>query len=264
LALKLAITGAAGRMGKRLISLITDDNECELACAVEAAGHDAQGPDAGELAGAGTLGVEVTAGITGEIDCIIDFSFHEVAPMVAAAAVERRAALVCGTTGLTDEERSTVEAVAEFVPLVFEPNMSVGVNLLFESVGKVAASLGTGYDVEIVETHHRFKKDAPSGTALKLAERIAEGRGQKLDKVIRHGREGAVGERPEGEIGMHAVRQGDVVGEHVITFTTIGETVTIAHRAHSRDAFSSGAIRAAKFISGKEPRRYSLAQVLGL
>jgi len=263
-ALHLAVTGASGRMGKRLVSLIAADPELELVSAVEAAGHDALGSDAGELAGAGKLGVEVTAGLAGEIDCIIDFSFHEAAPGNAAAAVDLKAGLVCGTTGLTPEERAAVEAAAEYVPLVFEPNMSVGVNLLFESVGKVAASLGEDYDVEIVETHHRFKKDAPSGTALKLAGKIADGRTQKLEKAIRHGREGQVGERPRGEIGMHAVRQGDVVGEHVITFTTIGETVTVAHRAHSRDAFASGALRAAKFLAGKGPGRYSMAEVLGL
>jgi 4-hydroxy-tetrahydrodipicolinate reductase len=251
-------------MGRRLAALVSEDKELKLAAATEAKGSPHLGADAGELAGVGPLGVRVTEDVPRGVDCIVDFSFHGAAPATARRAVELGANLVMGTTGLSAGERASVEEAAKKIALVLEPNMSVGVNLLFETVGALAAALGPDYDVEIVETHHRFKKDAPSGTALRLAERIARSRGSKLDEVLRHGRKGESGERPRGEIGMHALRQGDVVGEHVVTYSTLGETVSIAHRAHSRDAFAAGALRAVKYLAGRKPGRYSMREVLGL
>ena len=181
-----------------------------------------------------------------------------------AEAVVKDAAVVTGTTGLTDEQKAEIEKAAEKIPVLFAPNMSVGVNLLFKLVGEVAAALGDAYDIEIIETHHRFKKDAPSGTALRLAEKIAEATGRDIAKDIVHGREGAVGERTEREIGMHAVRGGDIVGDHIVLYSTLGERVELTHRAHTRDTFVRGALRAARFLVGKPAGMYDMRDVLGL
>jgi len=195
---------------------------------------------------------------------LVDFSFHTNVPVTAQAAAAAGRALVLGTTGLTPSEEQAIRAAAGVIPVVWAPNMSLGVNVLFALVKQAAATLGLDYDVEIDETHHRFKKDAPSGTALRLAERIAEGRNQSLGDVACYGRKGISGERPKGEIAIHALRMGDVVGDHTVTFGVAGERVELTHKASSRDAFAMGALRAAQWAAGRKPGLYDMSDVLGL
>lgn len=262
--LSIAISGAAGRMGRTLVRLAAADPELALAAAIERADHPKLGQDAGELAGAGRLGVPLASSMEADIGALIDFSTPEAVRERAALAVARRAALVVGTTGLGPEANAALEKAAATVPVLAAPNMSAGVNLLFELAGEVARRLGDGYDVEILETHHRFKADAPSGTALRLAERVASALGRDLATDAVHGRQGRPGPRNAREIGLHAVRAGDVVGEHTLVFASLGERVELTHRAHSRDAFALGALRAAKFLAGRPPGQYGMAEVLGL
>jgi 4-hydroxy-tetrahydrodipicolinate reductase len=194
----------------------------------------------------------------------VDFTFHTAVPGNAAAAAAAGTALVIGTTGLDEAETAAVGKAAGKIAIVHAPNMSLGVNLLFALAGRAAEALGLEYDVEIVETHHRHKKDAPSGTALKLGECVALGRGQKLAQVVVHGREGQTGERPRGQIGMHAVRAGAVVGDHTVLFASEGERVELTHRAISRDTFAMGALRAAQWAVGRPAGLYDMKSVLEL
>jgi 4-hydroxy-tetrahydrodipicolinate reductase len=195
---------------------------------------------------------------------VIDFTSHVGVPATIAVVAKAGKALVIGTTGLTRDEQAALDKAAVRVPIVYAPNMSVGVNLLFRLVGQVAKTLGSGYDVEIVEAHHNQKKDAPSGTARKLAENIAAALGRDLEHDGVYGREGIVGARGPNEIGVHAVRAGDIVGEHTVIYAGPGERIEITHRAHSRDTFARGALRAAKRVVGKPPKLYSMLDVLGL
>ncbi len=260
----LGINGAAGRMGQRLVHLIGEDSELALGAALEAANHPRQGHDIGDIAGLGKLGVPLRADLPREqrLDVLIDFSMPEGTMTVLPWCVERRIPLVAATTGHTAEQRRQIEAIADHTALLMAPNMSLSVNVLFQLVRQAAALLaGKGFDVEIVERHHRFKKDAPSGTALHFARIVQEVMGQTQ---LRHGREGLVGERPPHEIGMHALRTGDNVGEHTIIFSTLGETLELVHRGHTRDSYARGALLAAKFLAGKPPGRYTMDDVLGL
>jgi 4-hydroxy-tetrahydrodipicolinate reductase len=196
-------------------------------------------------------------------EAVVDFSFHEaVAPNVERAAAEG-VAYVIGTTGLAPEEQARVDACAAKIPIVQAANYSLGVNLLLDLVRRAARVLGPAYDVELVEMHHRHKKDAPSGTALMLANAAAEGRGVRLDDVACHGRSGIVGERPEGEIALHALRGGSVVGDHTVMFAGDVERVEITHKAQGREAFAAGALRAAKWAAGRAPGKYDMRDVLG-
>jgi len=255
---RIVLNGACGRMGRILADLIDADDALELVAALEAPGHPGLG---GAL---GKAGVKVTDALDIDADVLIDFSLPAGTMACLAACVARDVAMVIGTTGLTDAQAERVRAAAEKVPVVFAPNMSAGVNLLFSLVGEVARALGPDYDCEIVEMHHRFKKDAPSGTALQLARKIAEATGRSIPADAVFGREGKVGERTPREIGIHAVRAGDVVGEHTVSFTTLGERVELAHRASSRETFARGALRAAKWLLGREPGLYTMLDVLGL
>jgi 4-hydroxy-tetrahydrodipicolinate reductase len=262
--MKICVCGAAGRMGRVIIGLIAAAEDLELAAAVDGHGVPAVGQDAGVTAGVGPLGVKILTGLEAEADAVIDFSVREAARGTAHLCRERCISMVLGTTGLTAEDEAEVEKTAAVVPCVVSPNMSVGVNLLFALAPQVAAALGDDYDIEIVEMHHSFKKDAPSGTALRLGERIAEARGKALEDLMVCGRQGQVGERPRGPIGIHAVRGGDVVGDHTVMFAGQGERVELVHRASSRESFARGAIRAARFAVGREPGRYTMRDVLGL
>ncbi|MCQ2388491.1 MAG: 4-hydroxy-tetrahydrodipicolinate reductase [Kiritimatiellae bacterium] len=242
---KLAIVGAAGRMGQMLARLAVPMSDVEVVARVDVAdGFDAAVP-------AGT-------------DAVIDFSFHAAAPANARRAAEIGAAYVLGTTGLSAEEQAAVDAAAAAVPVVQSGNYSLGVNLLVELVKRAAQVLGKEYDVEVVEMHHKHKKDAPSGTALMLARSVAEGRGVKLEDCVCHGREGMVGERPEGEIAVHALRGGSVVGDHVVMFAGDVERVELVHKAQSREAFAAGAIRAALWAVGRKPGKYAMRDVLAV
>lgn len=197
-------------------------------------------------------------------DVVVDFSLHHAVPAVAQLCGRYGRALVSGTTGLSDEERAELEAAARLVPVVWASNFSTGVNTLFWLTRKAAEILGPGYDLEVVEMHHRLKQDAPSGTATTLAEILAEVRGAQLAQVARHGREGVVGPRTDEEIGVHALRGGDVVGDHTVIFAANGERVELAHKASSRDTFANGALRAAAWVRSQPPGLYDMQAVLGL
>jgi 4-hydroxy-tetrahydrodipicolinate reductase len=260
----IGINGVCGRMGQRILQLAHEDNELTLGAAMDAADHPWQRRDIGELAGLGELGVPVRAELPSEIrlDALIDFSTPRGTMAVLPPCVARRIPLVVATTGHTPAQRQEIEAAAQKTALLMAPNMSLAVNVLMKLVGQAAGALREkGFDVEILERHHRFKKDSPSGTALHIAHTIQEAMGQTQ---LRYGREGLVGERPAHEIGIHAIRVGDNVGEHTIVFSTLGETLELTHRAHTRDCYARGALQAAKFLAGKPPGRYTMNDVLGL
>jgi 4-hydroxy-tetrahydrodipicolinate reductase len=202
--------------------------------------------------------------VIGNGDVVIDFSFHSVTPGVAAICAEYKKALVIGTTGHSAAEQESIRAHSRVIPMVWASNYSTGVNALFWLTRKAAEILGPGFDLEVVEMHHRLKKDAPSGTATTLAEILAEVRQLQLQQAIRHGREGIVGERTSEEIGMHSIRGGDVVGDHTVIFAANGERVELTHKASSRDTFANGALRAAGWVANQPPGIYSMQEVLGL
>lgn len=262
----IAILGAAGRMGGALVRCCNRLPAIQLAAAVERSEHPMIGQDVGLLAGAGRTGVLIAGSMEAALaaEVWIDFTFHTVVPDNAAAAARLGKSMVIGTTGLDGAESEAVRAATRAIPIVWAPNMSLGVNLLFTLAERAAGILGLEYDAEIVETHHRHKKDAPSGTALGLAERVARGRGQKLNDAACYGREGIVGERPTGQIGIHAVRGGDVVGDHTLSFSSEGERIELTHRATNRDALAMGALRAALWVAGRKPGLYDMQHVLGL
>jgi len=262
---RIAVSGAAGRMGRNLVRLALADPEMELAAALEGAGNPALGQDAGLLAGAGAeCGVKLSEKLSAKVDCVVDFSGPEGTMQRLAEARAARIALVSGTTGLDPDQKAEFEAAAASIPVILAPNMSMGANLLIRLAGQAARALGAGYDIEVVEAHHHHKADAPSGTALRLAEAAAEARGLDLAKSVVHGRSGRPGARPREEIGIHAVRAGDIIGEHTVIFAAIGERIELVHRVSSRDGFCLGALRAARFLAGKPPGNYTMSQVLGL
>lgn len=261
--MNVAVNGAAGAMGRRVVSLVSQASQCRLVCALERAGHPALGQDAGVLVGAGALGIRLGVDLCGAPDVLIDFSAPESTMERARQCAAAGVAFVTGTTGLTEAELAELrDDVATRVPLLAAPNMSIGVNLLFRLAAEVARALGDGYDIEIVEAHHRRKKDAPSGTAAELARRICAELERDPAVVLRHGREGLCGPRTPEEIGIHAVRGGDIVGDHTVIFAAEGERVELVHKASSRDVFARGAVRAAVFLAGREPGVYSMQDVL--
>jgi 4-hydroxy-tetrahydrodipicolinate reductase len=241
---KIIITGSNGRMGQALLACAPHHRE------IEVVGQIDQGDD--------------LAGIVGRCDVVIDFSSHNATPGIAELCAQQGKAMIIGTTGLDDAARSRITNCASRIPIVLASNFSTGVNTLFWLARKAAEILGPGYDLEIVEMHHRLKKDAPSGTARSLADILAAVRQQQLAKVARHGREGIVGERTPEEIGIHAVRGGDVVGDHTVIFATPGERVELTHKASSRETFANGALRAALWVARQQPGLYDMQDVLGL
>jgi len=249
-------------MGRRVVELIHENERLELAAAIERAEHEAVGCDVGEYCGLGPLGVKVESQLSQKVDAAIDFSSPEGTASIVAACRELAVPLVVATTGLNAEQRRAVESAAKQIPMVVAPNMSLGVNLLLRLVGQAAAALkDADVDIEIIERHHRYKKDAPSGTALEFARVVADAGGPRR---LVHGRQGPVGARPRDEIGLHAIRGGDIVGEHIVAFCLLGETIEFVHKAQSRDCFARGALQAARFIAGRKPGIYSMADVLGL
>src|SRR4051794_33729331 len=261
---RIAINGACGRMGQRMIALAREDGDLQIVAAVDSPRHPNQGRDAGELAGIGPNGVRVTSALPLEVqpDVAIDFSTPEGTQGIVKACEARKIPIVVATTGHSDAQRREIEAAAHATAILFSPSMSLVVNLLFKLVRDTAAALkGKGFDVEIIERHHRFKKDSPSGTAMHFA-RIVQG-AMDIPKLV-HGRDGMVGERPPTEIGIHAIRAGDNVGEHTILFSALGETLELVHKGYSRDSYARGALLAAKFLANKPAGRYTMADVLGL
>jgi len=263
--LRIAITGAAGRMGRRIAALAIEAEAFDIAAATEMPGHEALGRDVGELAGVGRFGVAVSADLPNdaEVDVLIDFSLPEGTMKFLPVCRRRKIALITGTTGLTASQQAEVADSAREIPILQAANFSVGINVLLNVVALVARTLGGDYDIEVAETHHRFKKDAPSGTAIALARSICAAVGKDYGETAVLGRGGQCPRKP-GEIGMHALRVGDTVGEHAVHFGALGETVTVAHSAHTRDTFVRGALRAAEWIGGKQPGLYNMQDVLGL
>ncbi len=260
--LAVGIHGATGRMGTRLIQLIQADPALRLAAALDRSDHPGIGADAGTLAGVGVLGVPLSSRLERPADVVIDFSLPAGTIALAEQCRQRAIPLVVGTTGFEPDQRRVLERAAETIPLLISPNLSRAVNLLMRLAGEAARALGDAADIEIVERHHHFKKDAPSGTALRLAEIVGRAIGSGPDQFA-HGRAGQVGERPRGEIGLHALRTGDNPGEHTVVFGLMGECLELSHRALNRDGFALGALDAAKFLAGKPARLYTMDDLLG-
>ncbi len=265
--LKVIVIGAAGRMGRRLVANIAAADDLELVGAVEAPQSPLLGQDAGVTAGIAANGVKISSDlkdIVNQADAVIDFSIGDVVAN-AEIAVAAGCSMVIGTTALSESDKASLEALAEDGGRIVQaPNMSVGVNLLFHLCSQVTEILGNEYDIEIIEMHHNLKKDAPSGTAVRLAEVIADARNLSYQNDVMHGRVGIVGERQPNEIGMHAVRGGDVVGDHTVIFATGGERIELTHKASSRDTFAKGALRAARFLATATAGLYDMQDVLGL
>jgi len=265
-AANIVVIGAAGRMGSRIVALHREAG-LRLAAALEAPGHRALGRDAGEVAGAGVLGVPLTADAAAAITrdrVLIEFSVPEASLEHLRLVARAGARAVIGTTGFSAAQREEIATLARQAAILVAPNMSVAVTLAFSLLRTMAKALGDDYDVEITEVHHRYKKDAPSGTAVRMAEIVAEALGRDLRKVGVYGREGLPGERSGKEIGVMSLRSGDVVGEHTVSFGTLGERLELTHRAHSRDTFARGALRAVRWIAGRGPGLYSMHDVLGI
>ncbi len=265
--IRVMVAGAAGRMGARILHTAHEHPDVFLAGAFERPDHPAVGRDAGELAGLGVLGVPVAGSIEeleGDGDVLIDFTSPETTLVNARTAAERGWSLVIGTTGIAGELLEALRERTAGLGCVMAPNMSVGVNVMFRVASEMARALGEDYDVEILETHHRFKKDAPSGTALRLARILAEALGRELEDAAVYERRGMIGERSRDEIGIQSWRAGDVTGEHTVMFGGIGERLELTHRAHNRDNFAKGAIRAALWVVDQPPGFYDMQDVLGL
>lgn len=265
--MNVAIVGAAGRMGGRLIHSVLETDGLELTGAVERPGHPQIGFDAGLVAGAGELGVKIVddlATAMAAADVLIDFTFPDVTLGNLEVCAGLNKMLVSGSTGFTPEQKAQVAKHAEQIPVVLAPNMSVGVNACFKLLKEAAQILGDDFDVEVVELHHNKKKDSPSGTAVRMGEVVAESLGRDYNQVANYHREGMCGERSKEEIGMQTVRGGDIVGEHTVYFIGMGERIEISHRAMSRDMFARGATRACLWLDGKTPGLYDMQDVLEL
>jgi len=265
--MRLCVVGAAGRMGQMLVRQIANHPDVSLGAATERAGANTIGKDAGELAGVGRLNVAISDNAEQAIAAcqgVIDFTTPAATLRHAEIAAQHGVAMVIGTTGMEARHDADIAKAAQRIVLVKSGNMSLGVNLLTALVAKVSAALDAGYDIEIVEMHHKHKVDAPSGTALMLGQAAAQGRKVKLDEVSARGRDGQTGARRKGDIGFASLRGGDVVGDHTVVFAGPGERLELTHRAASREIFANGAIRAALWTQGKKPGLYSMNDVLGI
>lgn len=259
----IAITGAAGRMGERLIALAKQDSDFQVIGAIERPDHPAQSRDAGEVAGVGTVGLPITFDLRPTPQVLIDFTVPASTRHWLKTCRDRGIAMVIGTTGLQPPDHAAIDRAAADIPILQAPNMSVAVNVLFKIAAQVAKTLGEDYDIEVVEAHHRFKTDAPSGTAYGLADAILKATGKTRD-AIAFGRHGDNAARNRGQIGMHSLRIGDEVGRHTAYFAGLGERLELTHVATNRDTFVRGALKAAKWLAGQKPGRYAMADVLGL
>lgn len=260
----LAIHGAAGRMGQRLVAMAGEDDGLSVVCAIESVTHPRFGEDAGVVAGVDKIGVVIGEAVSAEANVLVDFSVPAATRQVMQACQVAGCAMIIGTTGLTDADQAAIDRAGESIAVLQAPNMSMGVNLLFSLVAKAAQVLGDDYDIEISETHHRFKHDAPSGTAMGIAQAICEATDKDPADTLVYDRHGDDVPRERGQIGMHALRLGDCAGEHTASYATLGERLELRHVATSRDIFVHGALRAAAWLSGKRPGRYHMADVLGL
>lgn len=265
--IRIAISGAAGRMGRHLIQACQQNENLQVSAAIEHAGSSLIGADAGELAGIDALQVNVVSDLSqvvDDFDVLIDFTRPEVTEANLQTCVQAGKAMVIGTTGFSDDQKQKIEQAAEQIGIVFAPNMSVGVNLCFKLLQLAARIMGDDVDIEVIEAHHRHKVDAPSGTALRMGEVVADALGRDLKECAVYGREGITGERDRKTIGFETIRAGDIVGEHTVMFADIGERVEITHKASSRMTFARGAARAACFICERQSGLYDMQDVLGL
>jgi len=264
---RIGVAGAAGKMGSRIAALASEYEGLQLAGAFERKGHKDIGRDLLSVTGAGTPGMvlsENVSGIVDVVDTIIDFTSIESTKENLKVASAKGKAMVIGTTGFSKDDLLEMSPLLKKIPCVMASNMSLGVNLLLKVLQDVARTLGDDYDIEIVEAHHRLKKDAPSGTAMKMAQVIAEAVNRNLDEVGVYARKGIIGARTKKEIGIQTVRAGDIVGEHTVYFGGLGERIEITHKASSRDTFARGALRAAVWLAGKPAGLYDMQDVLGL
>jgi len=266
--IRLAMAGALGRMGRTILGMaLKDTKNFRITGALEAAGRSEIGADIGPFLGVSPIGVEVSSDVKAILkrsDVLIDFTSFSAARSNLAAALQTGTGYVLGTTALPDSVLTKLKTASKKIPIVQSPNMSIGVNLLFKLSELAASVLDESYDLELMEIHHRQKKDAPSGTAMKLLEVVAHARGKNLKKDAVYGREGDVGARPRGEIGSFALRGGDVVGDHTVYFFGDGERIELTHKASSREAFAKGALAAAKFVAKRKNGLYDMSQVLGI
>ncbi|MFW6221613.1 MAG: 4-hydroxy-tetrahydrodipicolinate reductase [Fibrobacterota bacterium] len=267
MAVKIIVTGVLGRMGTEIARIAIDDDACELVGCTELPESNAVGKPVGDFIGDKNITVPISdsvASIPGDDSVVVEFTSPAGTMGVADALRGTQKGLVVGTTGLNDQQLAVLSRLAETNPVLVSPNMSLGVNLLFYLTSLVSKRLGEDFDIEIIEAHHRFKKDAPSGTAKRLGELAAEAIGKTYQEAVRDGRSGMVGERTPKEIGMHAVRGGDIVGDHTVLFAGMGERIELRHVAHSRTTFAKGAVTAAKWLSSKPAGLYSMNDMLGL
>ncbi|RJQ14678.1 MAG: 4-hydroxy-tetrahydrodipicolinate reductase [Nitrospiraceae bacterium] len=265
--LNMIVSGATGRMGSRIIALSREVEKIKLSGALESKNHKDLGKDIGEVIGIGTTGVRIAGdinNITEKSDVLIDFSSPSATIECLKSLSGKPMPVVIGTTGFSRDELDFVSLYAQKVPCVLAPNMSVGVNLLLKVLADIAKVTGDDYDVEIVEAHHRMKKDAPSGTAMKMAQVIAAALDRNLEETAVYARHGLIGERGRKEIGIQTIRAGDIVGEHTVIFGTPGERIEITHKASSRDTFARGALKAAQWVYKQTPGLYDMQDVLGL
>ncbi|MEH6649024.1 MAG: 4-hydroxy-tetrahydrodipicolinate reductase [Motiliproteus sp.] len=265
--MRVAITGAAGRMGKNLVQAVIDAPETDLGAAIINPSSSLIGADIGELIGAGKLGVTAVGRLADVVDCfdvLIDFTSIELTLANMEFCRANGKAMVIGTTGFSDEQKAQISAAAAEIPVVFAPNMSVGVNLCFKLLEVAAKVLAEDYDIEVIEAHHRHKVDSPSGTALRLGEVVADALGRDLADCAVYGREGHTGARPAKEIGFETIRAGDIVGDHTVLFATEGERVEITHKASSRMTFAKGAVRAAGWLQDHPSGLFDMQDVLSL
>ena len=265
--ISIAIAGAGGRMGRMLVAGIAAADDLALGAAFEGPGSEYIGTDAGELAGVGPAGVAIAADPGARVDgfdVLVDFSIPVATLEKLDICRDAGKAMVIGTTGFEPEGLEAITSAAEKIPIVMAPNMSVGVNVTFKLIESAARALGDDVDVEVFEAHHRHKIDAPSGTAVRMGEILADTLGRDLATDAVYGREGITGARDARTIGFHSLRGGDIVGEHTVTFAGTGERIEITHRAASRENFAAGALRAVRFVAGREPGLYGMDDVLGL
>ncbi len=265
--IRAVVAGIAGRMGSRVAQILGESEGIELAGGFEISSHSLVGKDLAEAIGGSPTGKTIGGQIRDVLeaaDVVIDFTNAASSLEHLRAASVPAIPIVIGSTGFTQEQLDEARRLASALPCVISPNMSVGVNILFKIAAETTRLLGEGFDVEIVEAHHRFKKDAPSGTAIKLAQTIAAASGRDLGQVGVYARHGMIGERTGPEIGLQTIRGGDIVGEHTVIFASLGERIEIVHRAHSRDNFARGAVRAAKWVIGKPAGLYDMGDVLGI
>jgi 4-hydroxy-tetrahydrodipicolinate reductase len=265
--LNLIVCGVGGRMGGAVVRAIRQSSDLKLVAGVDRPGSARVGKDAGEVAGAGRLGVAISDRVAPYLSAksvVIDFTNPDASLSLLRAASAKRVPMVVATTGFDARQLAEIHKLSKRTATLLSANTSLGVNVLVSLLGKAAKMLGDDYDVEIIEAHHRSKKDAPSGTALALGRAVADALNRDLDKAVIHGRKGIIGQRPREEIALLSVRAGDIVGDHTVIFGGIGERLEFIHRAHSRDTFAQGALRAARWLAGKKPGLYNMKDVLGL